>query len=95
MVSDSKKKKAAMKASRSRGGSSKSLGSAGAEPDAAADLAARLASTTVGEDANDRSVTCVLTSHPQVRAGGGSACARGGARSGGRAAPDAGRHGWA
>ena len=70
MVSDAKKKKAAAKKA-SLVGSSKSL--AGSDDGSTAapgvdGLATKLAAAAVGdEDAGERSVTCVLTSHPQVR----------------------------
>lgn len=72
MVSDAKKKKAAAKKA-SRVGSSKSL--AGSDDGSTAapgvdGLATKLAAAAMGDDdAGERSVTCVLTSHPQVRRG--------------------------
>lgn len=72
MVSDAKKKRAALKAAKGRG-SSKSLGSAdgGATPDSGSSAALDSLVAQVGaasiDDGGDRSVTSVLTSHPQVR----------------------------
>ena len=80
MVSDAKKKQAALKKA-GRVGSSKSLASSADGGDDASGvdgLATRLAAAAVGtgEETNDRSVTCVLTSHPQVRGRRGEAAVR-------------------
>jgi len=73
MVSDAKKKRAALKAAKGRG-SSKSLassGDGGLTPNGGSSatldsLVAQVGSASL-DDGGERSVTSVLTSHPQVR----------------------------
>ena len=71
MVSDAKKKRAALKAV-GRKGSSKSLNSEGGESETGGSvfnldkLVAEVGAASI-DDGGDRSVTSVLTSHPQVR----------------------------
>ena len=72
MVSDAKKKKAASKAARSRAGGSAKSGDSAPPSAVGSSLALdklgsmRLTEAAEAADANDRAVTCVLSSHPQV-----------------------------